>query len=148
RDGGGTLLVDNSGLGMLVGHHDGRVGKHLPVGDVIGVVVAIDEVFDGLGEAFVQFSLEPLRRLSVNRICRDDADRRHRENSVVVVVLEPIEVSGNWRDLAYWRGGRLCLHPRPRRGGEEQDHDKNQTQHCPILHWYVCPYLPGSELFL
>ncbi len=47
----GTLLADDGGAGVHVGHHGGLVGEHLAARDVIPVVVTVDEILDRQAEA-------------------------------------------------------------------------------------------------
>src|SRR2546422_54177 len=85
---------------------------------------------DGLVEAPLDLVLEPLGGAGVDRIGDDHAGRGHREDRVVVVVPEPVDLAGDLGDLPD-RLRRLLRERSERgeqheRGGDAQgapDHD-------------------------
>ncbi len=66
------------------------IGKDLTSGAMIGMVVAVDQVFDWLIEALLQLGLEPLGRIRVDRIRRDDAVPRDKKYRNMESVLKPV----------------------------------------------------------
>ncbi len=81
-----------------MGHHPGGIREDLAPRDVVGVVVAVDEEPDGLGEAPRDLGLEPPRGVGVDRVGRDDALGGHGEHRVVEVAAEPIDRPGERRE--------------------------------------------------
>src|SRR5262249_57347163 len=61
---------------------------------------AVDNVADGHLEAARDLVLQPLGRAGVDGIARDHTGRRHREDRVVIVVPEAIDLARDLRDLA------------------------------------------------
>jgi len=119
RHGGRPLLGDDGRLGVVVGDDDRRVGEDLAAGDVVGVIVAVDHVPHGLVESLLDLVFQPLRGAGVDRIGDDHARRGDRENRVVVVVPEPVDLARDLRDLADRRLRRLLREGVP--GGEQHE---------------------------
>jgi len=90
-------------------HHGRGVREHFAAVDVVGMVVAVDEIAHSLIEPRAQLVFEPVRRVRVDRVGRDDARRGHRENGEVEIVAEAIDFARDLHDLAHrGLGLRLC----------------------------------------
>jgi hypothetical protein len=100
---GRALLLDDHLLRPPMGDHHGGVGEDLAAGDMVAVVVAVDEVADRPVPALGDLGLQPLRRLGVDRVRDDHAVRRHREDREVEVVAEAVDLAGDAGDLAHRR---------------------------------------------
>ena len=65
---------------------------------VIPVIVAVQHVSHRHAESTVQFSLQPLGELCVDRVAHDDAFGRHEKNRIVIIVLGSVDVAGDVGD--------------------------------------------------
>ena len=78
--------------------HDGaRILEWLAAGDVVVMVVAVDQVFDGLLGDLLDLGEIGRRRLRpavADRVGRDHARRRDDEHRLVVLIAENIDVVG------------------------------------------------------
>src|SRR5204862_4179482 len=126
------LLADDRPLREVVGDDDSGVGEDLAAGDVVGVVVAVDHVPNGLVEALLDLVLQPAGRVGVDRIGRDHSGGRHREHRVVGVVPEPVDLAGDLRDLPHRRLRRLLLGER--HGGWQQRQHRDDDGQRERLH--------------
>ena len=109
-------------LGATVRHHDGAgVLERLAAGNVIVMMVAVDQVLDrrlrDLPD-FIEIGLYRLRPAITDRIGDDDAGRRHDEHRLMVLIAKDVDVVGAF-DLGgreqRWRGSgcrRLCMRDR------------------------------------
>src|SRR5262249_22424734 len=80
--------------------------------------MAIDQILHRLRKTLLEFRLEPLRRLGIDRVSGNDALGRDGKDRVVVIVAEAIDFTGDLGNLAYRRLGRGP-------GGQKDQ------QHCP-----------------
>ena len=62
-----------------MGDDDSRIRKHFTAGDMIFVVMAVNEVFHRLIKTPFEFTLQPVGHLSVDRIRDDDSVRRYQK---------------------------------------------------------------------
>ena len=77
-----------------------RLLEHLAACYVVGVIVAVDQVFDGLVESLLDLVLKPSGGFGVDRIGRDHALWRDQEHRDMEVVLKPIEIARHLSDFA------------------------------------------------
>src|SRR5574341_170461 len=97
-----------------MGDNDGRVGKQLAARNVIGMVVAVDQVLHRLRKAFSQLGLEPARRVGVDGIGCDNPGGSDQKYGEVVGVSKTVKVA---LDLDNFPPRRRL---RQRRGGPEK----------------------------
>ena len=71
------------------------------------MIVAVDDVLYRLVKSLGEFGLEPLGDALVDGIGRDDSIGCHEEHGKVKVVLEPVQVAGDFLDrpLGWFAGG-------------------------------------------
>jgi len=92
-------LVARAGM-----RHDGRgVGKDFAAVDMVGMVVAVDEIAHGLIESCAQLVFEPRRGVGIDRVGRDHARRCDRKNREMEIVAEAIDIACDLHDLAHRR---------------------------------------------
>ena len=85
-------------LGALVrDHHGAGILERFAAGDVVVMVVAVDQIFDGLVGDLLDLGDIGHRRLRpaiADRIGGDHAGRRDDEHRLVVLIAEDIDVVG------------------------------------------------------
>jgi hypothetical protein len=121
------LLFQNVLPGSPVADENGRVREHGAARDVVGMVVAVNDVAHRFRRQLLQFRLEPSRGFDADRVRRDHAVRRHHHQRLVRFVPEEQHVLGQLRQFV----GRLgFLRRHGARSQKQPDTEKARKQLC------------------
>ena len=118
------FFADDGGPGVFMGDDGGAV-KDLTAGDVVAVVVAVDQILDGFVEAFLDFRLQVLGGIGIDRISDNDARIGDQEDRKVEIILKPVEITGNFGDRSF---RRFLLGLDGAGGAEQGQNHKTGTQ--------------------
>lgn len=93
-----SILFPTGKRSILVDNKYRRIGKNFATGDMIGVVVAVDNQLDLFVEPRLQLPLQPGGGSGIDGIGEDNSFIGNKEHAVMVIVLEPVQLTGDIDD--------------------------------------------------
>ena len=112
----GPFLAHDDLFCPFVRHHNSAIfGENFTARDVIPVIVAVDDIADGLIKPLGDFVLQPDARIGIDGIGDDDAFRGDQKYRIMEIVLKAIKITADLGNRPLW-----CRLGKSRTAGNEQ----------------------------